>query len=451
MEVNERKEFNSKLIKIVIPIALQQLMLASVGVADALMMGLLNQDSLSAVSLAGQVQFIFSLFIFAIMAGVSIFAAQYWGIQNKGAVEKTLGIGLKWGIIISVPFTIAAMLIPELLMKCFASDISLIEKGAEYLKYVGVSYLLQGVSAIYLAVMKNCGQTVMCFVISSASVVTNIFFNAMLIFGLGPFPEMGIAGAAVATVISKLVELLWAIGVMLRKNSIKIRIYHILHNDPILKKDYWKYTLPFLGNEIVWGGGFMMYSVIMGHLGSDSAAANSIANIVKNLAICVCTGIANASGILIGGLLGSGQLALAKKYGARLIKVSVLCGVISGIIILLVIPFVPSFTSLTSTAQQYLRIMLVVCSYYVVGKAINMTTIGGFFPAGGDSKFGFKCDAITMWAVTVPLGLITAFVLGFPSILVYVLINIDEIIKLPAVFKHYKKYLWLKNLTKENV
>ncbi len=451
MEIVERKEFNRKLVKIVVPIALQQLMIASVSVTDALMMGFLNQDSLSAVSLAGQVQFVFSLFMFAIMAGVSIFSAQYWGINNRRAVEKTLGIGLKWGIIISVPFTIAALLIPELLMKCFASDASLIEKGAEYLKYVGLSYFMQGISMIYLAVMKNCGQTVMCSVISGVSVLTNIFFNFMLIFGIGPFPEMGIAGAAVATVISKLVELLWALAVMLRKSSIKIRLAHIIHNDPVLKKDYWKYTLPFLGNEIVWGGGFMMYSVIMGHLGSDSAAANSIANIVKNLAICVCTGIANASGILIGGLLGRGELSLAKKYGGRLVKVSIISGVISGIIILFVIPFVPLFTSLTATAQRYLRIMLIVCSYYVIGKAINMTTIGGFFPAGGDSKFGFKCDAITMWAVTVPLGIITAFMLGVPPIIVYVIINIDEIIKLPAVFKHYKKYQWVRNLTKENV
>lgn len=445
------KVFTRKLISLVIPIAFQQLMSALVGVSDALMLGFLSQDSLSAVSLAGQIQFVYSLFMFSVMSGVSIFAAQYWGINDTVSVEKILGIGLKASVLLSLPFTLGAIFCPEFLMRAFASDNILIESGAVYLRVVGISYFLQSISQIYLAVLRNCGRASKCAVISSTSVVINIIFNALFIFGVGIFPKMGIAGAALATVISKAAELIWTLGVMYKSGVIKIRIKYVLNGDKTLKSNFWKYTLPIIGNEIVWGVGFTMYSVIMGHLGSDATAANSIANIVKNLVICFCMGVASASGIMIGAELGRGSLEKAREYGSRLVKISIISGVISGAIILCVIPFVPMFSSLTRTAQEYLRVMLVVCSYYVIGKSVNSTVIGGVFTAGGDSKFGFICDSVTMWAITVPIGFIAAFALKLPVTAVYILINIDEIIKLPAVYRNFKKYHWVKNLTRSEL
>ena len=448
MDKLQKKEFYRKLIRLVMPMAFQQLMLALVGVSDAIMMGFLNQDALSAVSLATQVQFVFTLFEFALTSGVSIFAAQYWGIGDKDSIEKILGIGLKATVLVSLPFTLGAIFVPELMMKAFASDPVLIEGGAIYLKYVGLSYLLLAISQVYLTIMKNCEKAGMCAIISASSVVINIVFNALLIFGIGPFPEMGIAGAAVATVISKLVEMVWALAVMFMPGSIKIRLKYVLRSDKILVKDFWKYTLPFFGNQLGWGLGFTMYSVIMGHMGSDAAAANSIANIVKNLAICVCTGVAIASSVMVGSLLGQGKRDLAKAYGNLLLNIAIITGIVAGAIILCVIPFVSLFTGLTDTAQGYLKVMLIVCSYYVIGKSINMTVVAGIFPAGGDSKFGCFCDILTMWAVTVPIGLVAAFILKLPVLWVYILINTDEIIKLPAVFWNFRRYKWLKNLTR---
>ena len=433
-------EFRKKLMHLMIPISLQQLMLALVNASDAFMLGFLSQDALSAVSLAGQIQFVYSLFLFAITAGVSIFAAQYWGIQDRDSVEKTLGIGLTASVLISLPFTIGASFFPEQLMRIFASD---------YLRVVGISYFLLSISQIYLCILKNCGHAVESAVISSVSVVINIFLNAAFIFGIGFFPEMGIAGAALATVLSKVIELFWGLSVMLKKDYIKIRLRYAFVQDKTLRSDFWKYTLPILGDELVWGVGFTMYSVIMGHMGSDAAAANSIANIIKNLVICFCTGIATAGGIMVGGLLGQGELEKAKLYGKKLTKTSILAGAIAGGLILCIIPFVSHFSTLTETAQRYLRVMLVVCSYYVIGKSINMTVISGIFPSGGDSKFGFFCDSVTMWCVTVPIGLLTAFVLKLPVLAVYILINVDEIIKLPAVYRNYKKYRWVRNLTRQ--
>ncbi|MDO5560532.1 MAG: MATE family efflux transporter [Oscillospiraceae bacterium] len=450
-KMKTQNEFRSQLLKLVIPISLQQMMMALVSVTDAVMLGFLNQDALSAVSLAGQVQFVFSLFVFAISSGMSILAAQYWGIKDKKSVEKILGIGLRAMVLVSLVFSIAAFACPQLIMKSFASDEILISNGAQYLRAVAVSYFFLALSQSYLCIMKNCSMAAKSSVISSVSVILNIILNALLIFGFAGFPKMGIAGAGVATSVSKAVELIWVAIVMFKKDHIKVRLKYVLHADKLLRKDYWKYAWPVLGNNLVWGIGFTMYSVILGHLGSDATAANSIANIIKNLAICVCQGIATASSVMVGAELGRGALEKAKEYGSRLCRISLIGGFISGGLILCIIPFVPLFGSISETAQSYLKVMLVVSSYYVVGKAMNMTVISGIFPSGGDSKFGLKCDSITMWCVTVPIGLLAAFVFRLSPVIVYVMINIDEIVKLPAVYIHYQKHLWLKNLTNSDV
>ena len=447
----KNNEFKKKLMKLVIPITLQNFMLALVGVSDTVMMGFLNQNSLSAVSLAGQIQFVLCLFVFAVTGGVSILDAQYWGIKDKDSVEKILAIGFRFLAPISLFFTLITCIFPEILMKCFASDPALISIGTEYLKVVAPSYLFIGISQLFLCIMKNCGNAGRSSLISSAGVILNIILNWLLIFGVGPFPRMEAKGAALATVISTAFQLICPMIFMLKKDSLKMRLRYVIHSDRSFMKDYMKYTLPLLGNQLAYGLGFTMYSVILGHLGSDAAAANSIANIIKNLAICVCQGVASASAVIIGAELGQGNIETAREYGSKFCKMSLISGFISGALILCMIPFVSLFDSISTTAQSYLKIMLIVCSYYVIGKAMNMTVIGGIFPSGGDSKFGFKCDTITMWCVTVPIGLIFAFVLKLPVLAVYISINIDEIIKLPAVYKHYKKYNWLNNLTKKPV
>ncbi len=202
-----------------------------------------------------------------------------------------------------------------------------------------------------------------------------------------------------------------------------------------------------LGNEIVWGVGFTMFAGLMGHLGSDAVAANSIANIVKNLVCCLCLGLGSGGGIMIGNELGNGQLERAKVYGSRLCVISVLWGVLSGLVLLRLSPLVLSVANLSDTATEYLKWMLVICSYYMIGKSVNCTTIAGIFCAGGDSKFGFICDTVVMWCIIVPIGLISAFLCKLPVIVVYFILNLDEFLKLPAVYINYKKYKWVKNLT----
>lgn len=440
--------FYHKLISLVLPIAFQQFMLAAVSASDALMLGLVNQASLSAVSLASQITFVFNLFMGGLTMGTSILAAQYYGKGDKVSIEKIFAYVTKVSFLISAVFFSASLFAPEALMKIFTSDRQLISGGVVYLRIVAASYLFTGISQIYLCILKNTGYAMKSMMIGSTSVVVNIFLNAALIFGLLFFPEMGIAGAALATSVSKLIEMIWVCLESLRENRARLRMKYCFKADKVLAKDYWIYTTPMLGDYLVWGCGFTMYSVIMGHLGSDAVAANSIANIVKNLIVSFCTGLANGGGIIVGNELGMGDLKQAKKYGGLLWKMAIISGVVSGVMLIAISPLIINVTALSPQAKDYLKWMLILCACYMVAKSINMTTIAGIFPAGGDSKFGLICDAVTMWIFAVPIGFLAAFYLHLPVVAVFLIINLDEVVKLPAAVIHYRKYGWLKNITR---
>ena len=443
----DRREFRRKLTSLILSITFQQFMLAVVSASDALMVGAIGQDLLSAVSLASQITFVYNLFLMAMTIGTSMFAAQYWGKGDKDAVERILGIVLRSSMSVSFVFFFAATFFPGLLMRIFTTDPQLIHYGVQYLQIVGLTYLLCGISQVYLCIMKNSGLASMSMLISSAVALLNIILNAVLIYGLFGAPRMEAGGAAAATAIARGVELLWVLAELTKKGRIKIRFAYIRRPDQGRRKDFWHYTLPVQGNELVWGGGFTMYSVIMGHLGTDAVAANSIANIAKNLIASLAGGIGNGGSIMVGNELGAGRLETAKAYGRKLCHIAVVSGILSGIFLLLLSPLVLEITDLSPQAEEYLRWMLAMCAVYMVGKYVNGTTIAGIFCAGGDSRFGFLCDAVTLWCFTVPVGLLAAFVFKWPVLAVYFIVNSDEIVKLPAVYRHYRKYKWLKDLT----
>lgn len=451
MMESEKRIFYRKLWGLVFPIAIQNLMTALVSASDAFMLGFVSQTSLSAVSLATQIQFVHNLFMLALTIGATTLAAQYWGKGDTDSVEEILAIVLKISMAVSVVFFIAAMFFSGFLMRIFTNDIKLIQAGIPYLRIVSVSYLFMGFSQIYLCIMKNSGRTAKSTIYGSVAVVINIGFNVIFIFGLAGFPAMGIAGAALATTVSRALELLLTIYENMHRSLVCVRLKYIRNSSKKLKKDFWHYTTPVLGNELVWGCGFTMFSVIMGHLGSDAVAANSVANILKNIIACVCNGIGIGASIIVGNELGKGEMERATEYGNRLFKLAVFAGAVSGLILLAVSPVLRIFTgSLSAQAHSYLKNMMYICTYYMIGKSVNATVIAGVFCAGGDTKFGLKCDAVTMWVILIPIGMITAFVLKLPIMVVYFIISMDEIIKLPAVYRHYKKYNWVRNLTELN-
>lgn len=446
------KSLYKQLSGIVAPIAFQYLMSSLVTASDAFMLGFLDQDSLSASSLAGQIAFIFSLFYGAFVFGLTVLAAQYWGKGDKKTAEEVLAITMRYSLLVGLIFTLTTALLPKQIMMIFTSDSMLIESGAKYLRMVSLSYLLTGFTQAYFGMMKVCSRAKLSSVIGSLSVVINIIFNALLIFGIGFFPKMNIEGAALATVLARIFEAIMVIIAVLQKLCPSLNLKLMLKSDnKELHKDYWKYTVPLLINQIGWGGGVTMYSVIMGHLGSDAVAANSIASIVRSMIASLCWGIASGVGIIIGGMLGRNELSEAKKAGGSFVRLSIWIGAASGVVILAVTPLVLHFIHLAPQAQHYLKYMMLMAAYYIIGNSLNSTIISGIFPSGGDTRFGMCCDVITLWVVVVPMGMIGAFVLDLPVLAVAFILTLDEFVKIPAVYKHYMKYKWVKNITKEQI
>ena len=444
--MDERKRsLRKEIVRLALPIALQQFMTALVGACDAIMLGKLSQDAMSAVSLATQVTFVFNLFMFAFMAGENMFVAQYYGKGDYTGISQVFSLVTKICGCIAVVFLAGTLFFPEQLKRILTNEETLIVLGSEYLRVIGISYVFSGIAQIFLAIMKNCGAVNMSTLINGVMVILNIALNAVFIFGLSGFPKMGIKGAALATVLATVVQFLWSVGyVLCRIRAVK---FSLRSCEKKLFGRFWQKTVPLLINNLAWGIGFSMYSVIMGHLGTDAVAANGIANISKNLVVCFCFGLGNAGSIIVGNRLGADRLQEAKEVGETLTKTAIIAGIVSGLVLIALSPFITKMVDLTPTARGYLQKMLLISSYYIAGKSVNCMTIGGIFAAGGDSKFGMLCDSVTLWCIIVPLGCICAFILKLPVMVVYFVLNLDEIIKLPVVYKHYKKYKWIKNLT----
>ena len=442
------KAFLKRLFNLTLPLAFQALMLALVAASDAVMLGRVEQNSMAAVSLATQIQFIQNMMLCAVTGSISILGAQYWGKGDKEAIHKIFGMSIRIAVVISAIVAIACVGFPTYLMRIFASDASLISIGAGYLRIAGWSYLLTGLSQCYLGMMRVTDHADRCAIISSGAVIINIILNGIFIFGFMGIPAMEANGAALATLLARIIEMVWAFVSSYQKDFIHPRFKDLIVRDAMLAKDYFKCGAPIAGAALFWGVGFTSYTAIMGHLGADAAAANSVAAVVRDLMCCLCDGISAAGGIVIGNELGAGDLQKGKLYGGRISKISVFLGFFSTAVILLVTPAVVNFMILTDKARSYLVGMMVIMAFYMIGRCINTVIINGVFASGGDTLFDVYSLAVCMWCIAVPLALLGAFVFHWPVLAVYACTCVDEVGKLPWVFAHYKKYKWVKDLTR---
>lgn len=448
--LQKKDTFYSELMKLVVPIGIQNFMLALVSVTDAVMLGRMGQQEMASVSQAGNVQFFLSLLVTGFSIGVGIMAAQYWGKGDGKSIEEIAPTGLKIILAIGGVVTVAALVAPRTLMAILTSDQALIPLGAEYLRVVAPSYFLCGITQVYFAILKNTGHTTESSVISCVAVVTNIVLNAIFIFGLLGCPAMGIAGAALATVISRLVELVLAAVITRRKSAVQLRWNWLAKRpDRLLFQDFLRYTMPVIGASLVWGIAYISYSVVLGHMDGDAVAANSVVAVAKSLISCLIRGVGGGAGIMIGNLLGANLLEKAKNYARRLTVLSIVIGVVSGVLLVAATPIIMSITELTPQAARYLKIMIAFTGVNLAAQSVNHVVLDGIFGAGGDAKFDMNTNIIFMWCICVPLSLMAAFWWKLSAPVVFCLCSMDEIIKLPAVFLHYRKYIWLRNITRE--
>ena len=445
----ESKRFFKALFAIVAPIALQNLITAAVGSADVIMLGYVGQTALAASSLAGQVQFVLMLFFTGISSGLIMLTAQYWGKRDSRSIETLAGIAFKLSCTAGLLFSATVFFFPRQVMHIFTAEEQVIAQGAVYLRFVALSYFFMSVSQVYEAVFKSIERVKTVTAITFSALGLNIVLNAAFIFGLGCFPKLDIQGVALATTIARAVELAVCVAVSRSIKEIRLSPAILLRRNPVLFKDFFHFSLPALGNEFVWGAAFAMYSVILGHKGEDIVAANSVVGVARNLASVLCFGMAYGGAILIGKEMGSGNLSLARRDASRLWKSTTAAGLAGSLIILLLGPLMFRIGSLSPEAQGYLFYLLFINSASIFGAAVNTVLICGIFRAGGDAQFGFIMDTIIMCFVSVPLGLLAAFVFKLPPVLVYLVLYLDEFEKMPFVIHHYRKGKWLKDITRD--
>lgn len=447
-----KDRFYSQMLKLAIPLIIQELLSAAVSSADVVMLNYVGQASISAVSLASNYANILFMVYYGIGTGATLLCAQYWGKKDLQAIRVIEGIGLRFSLLITLPVSAFALFAPQLMMRLFTEDAELIGIGADYLRVMAFTYLCWSVIEIYLAVLRSVGRVTAPMILNVMAFTLNIFLNAVFIFGLFGAPRLGATGVAIATALSRAAELIGCIVISLFvSRDLRLNPAYIFIRNRLLLKDFVHLSLPALANDMSWGVAFSMYSVILGHLGTDAVAANSLVIVVRNFGTILCFGSASAGGILLGNVMGEGDMDCAKKYASLLLRVTVITGAIGGLLILAATPFVLHFAKLSDTAMHYLKYMLLINTYYIMGSAVNTTLIAGVFRAGGDTRFGLICDTIDMWCYAVPLGFVAAFVFRLPVLVVYFLLCTDEFVKWPWVIRRYRSGKWLKNITRDDL
>lgn len=445
--------FRSQMYKLLIPLVIQNLLNAAVSSSDVVMLNYVSQSSISAVSLAANYAQVLGSVFYGLGTGATLLCAQYYGKKDFRAIQAVQGIALRFSMAISAVFALAAFTVPQVLMRLFTNDAELISIGAGYLRIMGITYLCWGIIEVYMSVLRSIGRVTICLALNIMTFFLNIALNAVFIFGLLGAPKLGAVGVAIATAASRVVELVGSFVVSAFSKDVKLKLSEVLRRNKVLTGDFVRLALPALGNDVSWGVAFSMYSVILGHLGNDAVAANSIVVVIRNLTTTFCFAVAGAGGILLGNVMGTGDLDKAKKYASEVMKMTVFSGAVGGVVLIAAIPLVLRFASasLSDTAMGYLRVMLWINSYYIMGAAVNTSLIAGVFRAGGDTRFGLICDSIDMWCYAVPLGFLAAFVLKLPVLWVYFLLCTDEFIKWPWVLRHYRSGAWAKNITREGL
>lgn len=447
----KKDDFYRQMFKLAIPIIIQNLLSAAVNSSDVIMLNYVGQSAISAVSLAANYSNILFMVYYGLGTGASLLCAQYFGKKNMQAIHAVEGIALRFSFAISALVALAAFTMPQRMLLLFTSDQELIAIGSSYIRIMGITYLCWGVTEIYLAILRSIGRVTISMTLNMLAFGLNILLNAVFIFGLFGAPKLGVTGVAIATASSRLIQLVACVIVSLLSKDVKLNPAYMFIRSKTLLNDFIHLSLPALGNDLSWSVAFSMYSVILGHLGTEAVAANSLVTVVRNVGSVFCFAIASAGTILLGRVMGQEELEKSKSYASRMLKMTVVAGAVGGVIVLAVTPFVLRFAFLNDTAMHYLKYMLLINSYYIMGSAVNTALIAGVFRAGGDTKFGLICDTIDMWVYAVPLGFFAAFVLKLPVLWVYFLLCTDEFVKWPWVIRHYRKGEWAKNITREDI
>lgn len=446
-----KKKFFGMALKLAMPIMIQNLISTLVSTADTLMLGYVSQTAMSASSLANQFVFVLFCFYYGLATATSVMCAQYWGKGDKKSIERIMGMATALSLGISVLFFAVSFFGPRFVMTIFSAEEEVIELGAQYLKVVSVSFVFMGISQVYTSAQRSIGKVVFPSALYVVSLCVNVFLNAAFIFGFFGLPKLGVVGVALGTVAARVVEVLLSIIHSVFTSEVKMRVKYIFSRAGILFKDFVVIAFPSIGNDIVWSLASSVFAIILGHLGNDVVAANSVAVMVVNIGAIATRGFANATTIIISQNLGNNKMEEAKVYAGRMIRLTLYVALVGCGVIMLVRPLMVNFYSdkLTPVALGYLKLMLIMNTWRLIGEGVNTCLICGCFRGGGDTKFGLYMDLFMMWGVAIPIMAAVAYIFKLSPMWVYLAMTLDEIEKMPVIFRHYFKFNWMKNITRD--
>lgn len=442
------KSFYKAMIAIALPIALQNLIASSVNMLDTLMITSLGKESLAAVGLANQIFFFYSVTMFGISTGSSIFIAQFWGKEDSKNIRRILGLALFIGTGLGIVFTLAALFVPEHIMRIFSKDPEVIRLGVEYLKVVAFSYIITGISFSYEIASRSVGQAKMPMVVSFISFMTNALFNYLLIFGKFGFPKLGIRGAAYGTIIARAVEFgLIMYFVYSEHGPLAGSIKEMTDWNSAFVKKYFKTAYPVILNEAMWSLGTVMYSIAYAKIGTVAAASVQILSTVENIFMVMVFGVANSCTVMIGNKIGAGEEEVAIEYANRYLIISIILGLTLGAALFFSSDFIIGiFGNLTPEMHSTSKKLLTVLSAVLFVKSFNASMIVGVFRGGGDTKFSMILEMSAVWLVGVPLAFLGALVFKFPVYYVTAMVYMEEVLKAIIGIPRVISKKWVTNL-----
>lgn len=442
------KKFKNNLLKLALPITIQNFLSSSLNMIDTVIIGRLGEKEIAAVGIANQYYFLFNLLVLGIVGGCGIFISQFWGKRDTDHIKKFLGLGFLGLAVLSTIFTLIALIFPKQIVLIFNSDSMVIEHGVNFLKIISLSYIFTAISFNYACASRCIGQAMVPMIVSAVAVLTNAILDIVFVFGYLGLPAMGVEGAALATLIARIVEVTIIIIYIYKTNGVLASSLKEMFNfDLQLVKNSSKIILPVILNEACWAIGNIAYVVAYGKIGTGALATVQITSNIQNLFMVVNLGVANAASVMIGNAIGACEENKGKLYGRRFAFISITLGIIMGGMLAINSPAIINFFKVSSEVRTSGIYILYIISATMFLKMFNTVFAIGILQGGGDSKYSFKLQMATIWCVGVPLAFIGALFLKLPVHMVVAVVCIQEVVNISIAIPRLLSDKWVKNVT----
>lgn len=436
-------------LKLAIPVALQQLLTASLHLVDTTMVVTLGDISTAAIGAAGRWFFLMHLFLFGFGSGMSVLISQFWGIRDKKTIHKTFGLGIINMLVVSILFCSAAVMFPKALISVFSNEAAVIAEGARYLQVAALSFIPLAVSMAYGYLMRSTENVVTPLIISFITVGTNTLLNYILIFGKLGIEPMGIRGAAIATATSSTLQcVLYIVVSNIRQNIAAAKLRSMIPRDKAFVKKYYITAMPVLINEVMWALGVNVYNFVLGRQGSSNYAAYTLFSSIEQTTFTFFIGLCSACAVIIGKMVGQSDAEQAYQSGKKYLRAVVIMGFIVGGLLFgmsgPVVNWLP--VEKVETAQMAIRLLRIYACYMPMFM-LPYIAIVGIFRAGGDTKTGMMIDVVNVWLIGVPITLLAGFYFKLDFEYIFALMYTEHIFKVVMCLKHFKSKKWLRQLT----